>query len=270
MDPNHIPEPLRPYFPLLKGIVIAILILVVGWVASKWTNRLVRRGLSHRTVDRALAGFIAAIAQYTVLAVAVITALGAVGLQTTTLVAVFASAGLAVGLALQGSLGNFASGVMILFFRPFTLGDKVTAGGHTGAVFDIGLFATTLVTGDNETIIVANSAVTGASITNFTRLGTLRGQIPVVVAYGTDPRQAVAIMEKAAARAELVLANPSVAVALTALGPRGLEFTVMPWANVGDYLGMLNNVRHALVEDLAAAGIEGAPPPIAIAPPPSP
>jgi small conductance mechanosensitive channel len=167
---------------------------------------------------------------------------------------------------LQGSLGNFASGVMILLFRPFTIGDKITAGGHTGVVFDIGLFATTLVTGDNETIIVANSAVTGGSIINFTRLGTLRGQVQVVLAFGTDARQAVAVLEKSARRAALVLATPEVAVALTGLGPRGLEFTVMPWANAGDYLGMLNNVRHAIIEDLDAAGIKGPPPPLVAAP----
>jgi small conductance mechanosensitive channel len=259
MDTTQIPDTVRPYLPLFKGILLALAILIVGWIASKWASALVRRAFSHRKLDQALAGFVASMVQYTVLAVAVITALGAVGLQTTTLVAVFASAGLAIGLALQGSLGNFASGVMILLFRPFTIGDKVTAATHTGVVSDIGLFATTLVTADNETIIIANSAVTGASITNFTKRGTLRGQIPVVVAFGTDTHHAVAILEKAAKRAGLVLANPAVAVALTGLGPRGLELTVMPWANVGDYLGMLDNVRHAIVEDLAAAGIKGAP-----------
>ena len=153
---------------------------------------------------------------------------------------------------------------MILLFRPFTVGDKVTAASHTGVVSDIGLFATTLVTADNETIIIANSAVTGASITNSTRLGTLRGQVPVLVAFGTDTRHAVTVLEKAAKRAGLVLATPAVGVALTGLGPRGLELTVMPWANAADYLAMLDNVRHAILEDLAAAGIKGPPaPPLA-------
>ena len=264
MNAIQIPDALTPYMPLFKGICLAIAILVAGWIGSKWASRLVRRGFTHRKLDQALGGFVASMLQYTVLAVAVITALGAVGLQTTTLVAVFASAGLAIGLALQGSLGNFASGVMILLFRPFNVGDKVTAAAHTGVVSDIGLFATTLVTADNETIIVANSAVTGASIINFTKLGTLRGQIVVVVAFGTDAPRAVTVLEKAANRAALVLATPPVAVALTGLGPRGLEFTVMPWANASDYLGMLNNVRHAVVEDLAAAGI-AAPPPLVAA-----
>jgi small conductance mechanosensitive channel len=267
MDAIQIPDAVKPYMPLLQGIVIALVILIVGWIASKWTRRGIRHAFSHRKLDQALAGFVASMAQYTVLAVAVITALGAVGLQTTTLVAVFASAGLAIGLALQGSLASFASGVMILLFRPFTVGDKVTTASHTGVVSDIGLFATTLVTADNETIIVANSAVTGASIVNFTRLGTLRGQVLVVLAYGTNAADAVAVLEKAARRAELVLATPAVAVALSGLGARGLEFTVLPWSNAADYLGMLNNVRHAIVVDLEAAGIKGAPPPLVVATP---
>ena len=120
MDAIPIPEAMKPYMPLAKGILIAIAILVVGWMVSKWASRLTRRTFSHRKLDQALAGFVASMVQYALLAVAVITALGAVGLQTTSLVAVFASAGLAVGLALQGSLGNFASGVMILLFAPST------------------------------------------------------------------------------------------------------------------------------------------------------
>src|SRR6185369_15471237 len=113
------------------------------------------------------------------LAAAVLSSLDAVGVHTTSLVAIFASAGLAVGLALQGSLASFSSGVMILFFRPFTLGDKVTIAGHTGIVEDIGLFATTLLTPDNETIIVPNKAVTDGSIVNFNTQGTLRGHVIV-------------------------------------------------------------------------------------------
>lgn len=106
MHAISIPDAVKPYLPLFEGILLAIAILVVGWIVSKWARRLVRRAFSHRKLDQALAGFVASMAQYTLLAVAVITALGAVGLQTTTLVAVFASAGLAIGLALQGSLGN--------------------------------------------------------------------------------------------------------------------------------------------------------------------
>jgi small conductance mechanosensitive channel len=259
MDNIVIPEAIKAYLPLIKGIAIAMAILVGGWVVSKWASRLTRRAFSHRKLDQALALFIASIIQYLVLAAAVITALGAVGLQTTSLVAVFASVGLAVGLALQGSLGNFASGVMILFFRPFNLSDKVTVGGHTGVVTDIGLFATTLVTADNETIIVGNSAITGGSIINFTARGTLRGQINLTLAGGVDTVQAATILLTAAQRATLVLSQPAPAVAFVGFGTRGIEFTVYPWANAADYLGMLHNVRQTMYQDLAAAGIALAP-----------
>jgi small conductance mechanosensitive channel len=240
----------------MRGITVAVAILVAGWIVAKWANRLTRKGLSHRKIDEALARFLAVIAQYTVLAAAIITALGAVGIQTTSLVAVFASAGLAIGLALQGSLGSFASGVMILFFRPFTLGDKVTAGGQTGVVDDIGLFATTLITADNETIIVPNSAITSASIVNFTKRGTLRGAVDVGLAYGTDVAKALSVMMAAAQRTELALGDPASAVAFGGFGPYALNFTVTAWAKPADYLGMLHNLRRAIYEDLNAAKIQ--------------
>ncbi|MCU1282710.1 MAG: hypothetical protein JWM53_6256 [bacterium] len=256
MGSIHIPDTLLPYLPLAKGGLAGVAILVAGWIASKWAHRLARRAVGSRKLDEALGRFVAAIAQYTVLAATVITALGAVGIQTTSLVAVFASAGLAIGLALQGSLGNFASGVMLLFFRPFNLGDKISAAGHTGVVDDIGLFATKLLTADNETIIVPNSAITGGSIVNFTTRGTLRGHVEVGVAYGSDVNKVMMVLATAANRAELVLNNPAPAVAFGGVGPRCLQFTAFAWANAGDYLGMLHNVRCAIYDDLRAAGID--------------
>jgi len=256
MGSIHVPDSLLPYLPLAKGVLVAAAILVAGWIASKWAHRLARKAVGTRKLDEALGRFVAAIVQYTVLAATVITALGAVGIQTTSLVAVFASAGLAIGLALQGSLGNFASGVMLLFFRPFNLGDKISAAGHTGVVDDIGLFATKLLTADNETIIVPNSAVTGGSIVNFTTRGTLRGHVDIGVAYGSDVSKVMMVLATAANRAQLVLHDPAPAVAFAGLGPRCLQFTVLVWSNAADYLGMLHNVRCAIYDDLRAANIE--------------
>ncbi|HUS63516.1 MAG TPA: mechanosensitive ion channel domain-containing protein [Kofleriaceae bacterium] len=251
-----IPAWLVPYVPAIRGTLIALGIFIGGWIAAKWANRLTRRAFGTRKIDEALGRFIASIAQYTVLAAAVITALGAVGIQTTSLVAVFASAGLAIGLALQGSLGSFASGVMILFFRPFNLKDKVTVGGHTGCIDDIGLFATTLITADNETIIVPNSAVTSGSIINFTRRGTLRGAVTVGLAYGTDVGKALVVLTTAAEQTKLVLKDPAPAVAFAGLGARTVDFTVLAWSTADDYLAMLHNLRRSIYEALAAAGIQ--------------
>jgi small conductance mechanosensitive channel len=171
-------------------------------------------------------------------------------------VAILASAGLAIGLALQGSLANFAAGVMILIFRPFDLGDKVTAAGNTGKVNDIGLFATTLVTADNETIITPNSSITSESIINHTTRGTLRGNISVGVAYGANIDQAIQVMEKACRESDLVLEDPAPSVAFVGFGASSIDFVVRPWATSGDYLTMLHNVRVNLYDRLNEAEIE--------------
>ena len=251
-----LPEPIEPYEDLIVGGATAALILIISWIVSKWANSLTRRVLQRSKVDESLVRFLGQLAQYAVLAVGVIAALEKVGVATTSLVAILGSLGLAIGLALQGNLGHFASGVMILFFRPFSIGDLITAGDNTGFVDDIGLFATTLNTPDNEKIIIPNGAVTGGAVKNHTVLGTRRGGISIGVAYGTDLKKALEVLENAAKRADLVLEDPAPAVAFVGFGASSLDFVVMPWSKSADYLGMLHNVRVAIYDDLNAAGIE--------------
>ncbi len=251
-----LPEPLEPYEGLIVGAATAILILLVGWIVSKWASSITQRVLRGRKLDEALVRFLSAIAQYVVLAVTLIAALEEVGVVTTSLVALLGSVGIAVGLALQGNLGHFASGVMLLFFRPFSLGDVVSIGGQMGSVGDIGLFATTLVTADNETIIIPNGTVTGGPITNHTVLGTRRGKIEIGVAYGTDLETAIRVLEAAAKRVELVLDDPAPTVAFKAFGASSLDMVVMAWSKSEDYVSMLHAVKLAMHDDLAVAGIE--------------
>jgi small conductance mechanosensitive channel len=251
-----LPEAVQPYYPLIEGVVIAILILLVGWSISKASEKLVRTALEKNKVDQALSRFLGGITRYAVLAATVIAALGAVGVETTSLVAVFASAGLAVGLALQGSLANFASGVMILFFRPFMLQDFVQVAGSTGSITDIGIFHTTMLTPDNETVIIPNKAITSGTIVNYTTAGTRRGAIDVGVAYGADLQQVQKVLTKAAQKAELCLEDPAPAIAFVGLGASSLDFKVLCWAKTPDYLGMLHNVRCAVYDELNGAGIE--------------
>ncbi|MCO4746998.1 MAG: mechanosensitive ion channel [Proteobacteria bacterium] len=254
------PEEIKAYWdmasPVLFGIGMALVILILGWIFSKWANRAVTNAGTRSNLDEALKRFLASIAQYTVLAASVIAALGKVGVETTSLVAVFASAGLAVGLALQGSLSSFASGVMILFFRPFALGDKVTTGGETGVVEDIGLFATTLKTPDNHTIIVPNSSVTGGTITNYTKEGTVRGTVSAGVAYGADLEVVMTALLAAANKSSLVLKDPGAAVAFVDMAASSLNFNVMCWSQCDDYLGMLHEVRSNIYDELNAQGID--------------
>jgi len=250
------PDVMQPYVPLIKSVAMAILIFIVGWIAAKITRRLLVRVLGHRKVDEAVRRFIGAIGFYSVLAATVIAALGAVGIQTTSLVAIFASAGLAIGLALQGSLANFASGILILVMRPIRLNDVVRVGGHNGRVDDVGLFATTLVTLDNEKIIVPNSKVTGDSIINYTTLGQRRGGVDVGVAYGSDVAKVMEVLLKAAGGVEQTLDDPAAAVAFTGLGASSLDFRVFSWSAPADFLPMLSGLRTAIYDALNEAGIE--------------
>lgn len=252
-------DKLKTYYemawPMASGALLGLLILVLGWVASKWAQRLIRGASSRAHLDEALGRFFGQIGRYTVLAATLIAALGAVGIQTTSLLTIFASAGLAIGLALQGSLANFASGVMILFFRPFDLDDVIKAAGETGAVKDIGLFASTLVTPNNETIVVPNGAIMGGNITNYTRIGTRRAAIAIGVDYGSKVEEVMAALLKAANKADLVLKDPAPGVALTGFGASSVDYAVLVWSKAADFLAMQHNVRKAIYEELDAAGI---------------
>lgn len=253
---EFLPASIQPYQGLIVGAATALIIFVVGWIASKWANALCLRAARKRGVDEALARFLSAMAQYAVLAFAVIAALSKVGVQTTSLVALLGAAGLAVGLALQGSLGHFASGVMLLLFRPFTIDDKVRVAGEDGQVKEIGLFASTLGTPSNELKIIPNGSITSDVIINYTAQGELRGGIAVGIAYGSDVQQAMKVMIDACNSVDTVLADPAPSVNFAGFGASSLDFQVRPWASTADYLGMLHNVRIALYDALNGAGIE--------------
>ncbi len=251
-----LPTQIQPFYPLIQGVVSAVGILIVTWLASKWANALTLGGLRKTKVDEALSRFLAPLVQYAVLAAGVIAALGRVGIQTTSLVAIFASAGLAIGLALQGSLSSFASGVMLLIFRPFQLGDFVVAGGHTGSIEEIGIFTTSMRAPDNEVIILPNASITSGPIINYTKAGHRRGQIVVGVAYGSGIDQVQGLLEQALKETEHVMEEPAPVVLMTGLAASSVEFTLYPWAQVSDYRVMMANVRKAAYDTLNEAEIE--------------
>ncbi|MEL6546789.1 MAG: mechanosensitive ion channel domain-containing protein, partial [Myxococcota bacterium] len=156
------------------NLAAAVAIIVVGWFAVRIVVGLVRRGLKSAGLDSSLVGFLASGTSIGLWAVVLISALGKLGVETTSFAAILGAAGLAIGLSLQGSLGNLAAGVLILFFRPFKVGDYVEAAGTAGSVAEIAIFATTLMTPDNKKVIVPNSAVTGGNITNYSAMETRR------------------------------------------------------------------------------------------------
>lgn len=254
----EIPEALQQWLPFLTSVLQAIVILVVGWIAAGMAGGVVKRAMAKRSVDEAVSGFIAQLTRWGFVAAALIASLQCVGVETTSFVALLGSAGLAIGLGMQGNLSHFASGVMILVFKPFRVGDVITAGGHTGGVVEIGLFATTMHTPDNLKIIVPNGAITGGSVVNTTVLGTRRASIAVGVAYGTDVAQVIEILKGAAAKADLVLEDPGPAVAFVGLGASSIDFLVHCWSasDPDSWLGMQHNVTKACYEALNAAGID--------------
>lgn len=254
---DHVLAPIQAYIPLIKNVCIGFGLLIAGWVASKWVYRLALGALSLRRFDQALGRFLAAILRYLVLAATVIAAMESVGLHTTSLVAILASAGLAVGLALQGSLSNFASGVMILFFRPFHLGDKIGIADKVGVVEDIGLFTTILVSANNEKFIFPNTAVTGGVIVNYSDRGTLRGTLAVGVCGGAgDVDRITAVLVQAAQQAPGVAAEPPPSVHVIDMEAGGLSFGLAAWYKATEEQQVMHALRCSVLKALTAAGIK--------------
>jgi small conductance mechanosensitive channel len=172
-------------------VIAAIIVLVIGRVFAGWARRLTRKGLQRGNVDATLVPFVAKLVYYSVMAVVVIAVLNRLGVATTSVVAIFGAAGLAVGLAMQGTLANFASGVMLLIFRPFEVGDWVEAGGAAGTIREIGIFATTFTSGDNIKITVPNSQVYSSKISNFNGNDTRRVDLVMGISYGDNLQTAI-------------------------------------------------------------------------------
>lgn len=256
-DLAHITAMLGGATDVIWTVIVALLTMAAGWIIGKIAKKAVLSILKKRDIgSEALTRFLSDLVRWVILAVAVIAAIEKMGVQTTSVLTLLASAGLAVGLALQGSLAHFASGVMLLIFRPFDIGDVVTAGGHTGQIIDIGLFATTMHTPDQEKIIVPNGQIAGGSIVNITALGRRRGVVDVGVAYGTDIDRVVEICTQAAAAVDVVEDSAGVTVAFTNMAASAVEFKVLYFTASDDYLTALHEVRKACYDALNAAGIE--------------
>lgn len=232
----------------------ALLIFVIGRWVAKAVSSFLARLMRKRGIDNMLANFLSAIL-YTILLVAVIiAAVGQLGIQTTPLVAVLGAAGLAVGLALQSSLGNFASGVMLVLFRPFTKGDYVEAGGTSGTVSEVGIFNTVLNTPDNRRVIVPNGQITNDVITNYSAHDTRRIDLIIGVDYGDDLKTARATLEKVVKAHDKVLEDPAPIVWVMELADSSVNFAVRPWVAAADYWQVRNELLEQLKTELETAG----------------
>lgn len=238
-------------------VVGAILILVIGWIVAGWAARVTRAAADRANwMDTTLKPLASSIVRYFVLIITVVAVLNQFGVETTSVIAVLGAAGLAIGLALQGTLSNVAAGVMILVLRPFKVGDYVEAGGRAGTIKEVGLFGTELATPDNVFISVPNSAIIGGAITNFSRHGTRRIDIIVGIGYGADIDQAFDVLGKLASADSRVLEDPAVHLSVRELADSSVNLGFRFWVNAADYWQVLCDMNKGVKQGLDTAGIE--------------
>ncbi len=237
-------------------VILALVVFFVGkWLANMLANGL-EKGLTKKSVDPTVGRFTRNIAYYTLLTVVIVAALGQLGVQTASFVAIIGAAGLAVGFALQGSLANFAAGVLLILFRPFKAGDFVEAAGIAGVVQEISIFSTILHTGDNKRIIVSNNAVMGGTITNYSALPTRRVDLLVGVSYGADLSLVRKTLEEIAAADERVLKDPGITIGVSELADSSVNFVYRVWVNSADYWPTYFALNEAIKRRFDEVGIE--------------
>jgi len=236
------------------SVIYALVILIVGLTVCKVLRAGVRRALNRAGVDATLVPFISKLAYYLSLTFVMVFVLARFGIETTSIIAVLGGGALAVGLALQGTLSNFAAGVMLLVFRPFEVGDAVDAAGTAGKVIEIGVFCTTLHSPDNVKIIVPNSSIYGAIIKNFSANDTRRNDLVMGIAYGDDIGTAMDVIRRVLDADERVMKDPEPLIAIGELADSSVNILVRPWCKKEDYWGLRLDLIRALKEQLEAAG----------------
>jgi len=232
----------------------ALAILIVGRMVAGAIRRSVVKGLTKRNLDATLIPFVGGLLYWLVMAVVLIAVLNAFGAQPTGLVAILGAAGLAVGLALQGTLSNFASGVMLLIFRPFGVQDVIDVDGTEAIVRSIGLFSTTLDTKDNIRLIMPNSQIFGTTIKNYTANDTRRVDMVIGVSYDDDLSIAKETIDRIVKADPLVLTEPATTVEVVELGDSSVNFVVRPWVRTSDYWTVRFALTRALKDGVEEAG----------------
>ncbi|KQB07179.1 mechanosensitive ion channel protein [Vibrio metoecus] len=238
------------------NVISAILILFIGNLVVKAVAGSVANVLTKKEMDKAVVEFIHGLVRYTLFIIVLIAALSRIGVQTASVVAVIGAAGLAVGLALQGSLSNFAAGVLIVAFRPFKSGDYVEIGGVAGSVDSIQIFQTVLKSPDNKMVVVPNSAVIGSAITNYSRHETRRVDMVIGVSYKSDLQKTKRILRETLEKDSRILKDPDIRIGVLALADSSINFVVRPWCKTADYWDVYFDSMQAIKEALDANGIE--------------
>ncbi|MBU8933828.1 MAG: mechanosensitive ion channel [candidate division Zixibacteria bacterium] len=240
------------YGPMIIG---ALAILIIGRIVVGIITGIVRRLMKKANVDDTLISFVVAMTRIGLMVFVLLASLNQLGVQTTSFIAIIGAAGLAIGLALQGSLSNFASGVMLIIFRPFKNGDFVEAGGSTGVVEAIGIFSTIMRTGDNKRVIIPNSNITGGNIVNYSAKETRRIDLVFGIGYDDDLKKAKGILERLMIEDDRILKDPAPVVAVSELADSSVNFVVRPWVKTADYWVVLWDLTEKVKLTFDAEGI---------------
>lgn len=256
LDKIDIPQLIETYVvPWGINIIMALAIFIIGKFVVKLLVKLSKKLMTKAKVDNILINFIASIINTVLLLFVVVAALDQLGVDTTSMIALIGAAGLAIGLALQGTLQNLASGVMLIIFRPFKDGDFIEAAGVSGVVEQIGIFSITMRTGDNREIIIPNGEVYGGTITNNSRRDTRRVDMVFGIGYDDDLLQAKDIIKKILSEDERILADPAPTVAVGELADSSVNFNVRPWCKTSDYWGVYGDIHEKIKLTFDAEGI---------------
>ncbi|RUO75781.1 mechanosensitive ion channel family protein [Idiomarina seosinensis] len=216
-------------------VIIAIVILIASRIASKIVTGIMRRGMEKKEVDGAVISFLSAIVKSIIFITALLVALSQIGVQTTSFIAILGAAGLAIGLALQGSLSNIASGVLLIMFRPLRAGEYVECGGTAGTVEEINIFQTILMTPDRKVVYVPNSQVIGSAIVNYNREPLRRIDLVIGVSYSANLQHTKKVLMEELEKDERILEDPAPVVTVTALNSSSVDFNVRPWTKTEDH-----------------------------------
>jgi len=242
--------------PWLLNVVLAVAILIAGWIIAGIGRAIVRKIMRRAEADEGLIKFVGSLVYYMILAFVLIAALAKFGIETASFVAILGAAGFAVGFALQGSLANFASGVLLLVFRPFRTGDYISAGGVAGTVKEIGIFATTLATPDNVKIIVPNGKVYGDTIENYSAYDQRRVDWLIGIGYGSSIEKAKEILERILTADARVLKDPASMIAVSELADSSVNLVMRAWVEKADYWNVKFDITRKVKEEFDAAGID--------------
>lgn len=239
LDPNYIANYANTFITKLieysPQVVSAVIILFVGLYAIRIINRLIRKIMAKRDLDPTLTKFLADILLWVLRVLLFVTFIDKLGIGTSSFVAILASMGLAIGLSLQGSLSNFAGGMLIILFKPFKVGDTIEAQGVLATVQEIQIFVTKLITSNNQTIFVPNGSLSNGTIINYSMQGTRRADLTINISYGTDLKKAKDIITKVLADNPKILKTPAAEVSVKHLTDNAIQLAVRPWATIEDF-----------------------------------